>query len=374
MDLTLNDQQQEFKELADEFARKELAVRAFESDSSGKVPADFLQKIWTTGLLHPHLPADLGGMGLSLWDTAVIAEALAAGCSGIAAGAEFSAIAILPLIQGATEAQSTRFLTVLCEKASLAGLPLNLFALHYKAPLQARLTGSSIELEGEIEMMGNASGAEWFLVCAAEEVGHSLYLVPREQEGISIGEKRYLLGRRAADVRSVRFKKVRIDKDCLLGRSGEGSKLLDATRPACFTLLAAATVGIARNAMEHAIAYSKERRTFGKPISEHQAVSFILADMAKDTSCARLLTWQSAALYDQGSTNLHYASVARIFAQESAMRIAIDAVQVYGGYGYSREYPVEKLMRDAKIYQLYDGTIPELKTILGQQLVSVGAC
>jgi acyl-CoA dehydrogenase len=220
-----------------------------------------------------------------------------------------------------------------------------------------------------------AGHADWFFVVAktdptAGHKGMTGFIVDAKTPGIVIGKKENNMGQRASDTRAVTFEDVVVPADCLLGAEGEGFKIamkaFDHTRP----LVAASAVGLGRAAMEHAVAYAKERKTFGQAIAQHQGVSFMLADMATKVEAGRLLVLKSAAEIDAGRRNTMFAAMAKRFAADSAMEIATDAVQVFGGNGFNREYPVEKLMRDAKILQIYEGTSQIQRVIIGREILS----
>ena len=196
----------------------------------------------------------------------------------------------------------------------------------------------------------------------------SAFIIPADANGVSIGKKERNMGQCASDTRGVTFDQVRIPKENLLGAEGAGfviaMKAFDHTRP----LVAAAAVGLARAAMEHAIGYAKEREVFGKALYKHEGISFMIADMATDVEAARLLVYKSASLIDSGKRNTLVAAHAKRFAADMAMKVAVDAVQVFGGNGFNREYPVEKLMRDAKIFQIYEGTSQVQRLIISREL------
>jgi acyl-CoA dehydrogenase len=196
------------------------------------------------------------------------------------------------------------------------------------------------------------------------------FVVPRETDGVIIGKKERNMGQRASDTRGITFEDVAIPEDNVIGEVGKGFRIamgaFDHTRPA----VASMAVGLARRAMDEAIAYSKERKAFGKPINSFQGVSFMLADMAKSIAAARWLVWHSAWTFDQGRRNTLEASMAKCFASDEAMRIAVDAVQVFGGYGFNTEYPVEKLMRDAKVMQIYEGTSQIQRLIIARHILA----
>jgi acyl-CoA dehydrogenase len=377
VDFVLNEEQKEYQKLARQVAQRELAPRAHRFDVEAQMPVDALRAVFESGLFNLQMPDALGGMGLSLWDAAVVAEELAAGCSGIGSAVEANALSLLPLLAGANQAQKERWLKPLMDDVSLVCLPADLFAPQPSCRLEAKRSGDGYQLSGEVSLAVNATKPRWYLVLAGLDGAFAkdsltLFVVPEGTAGVSAGQKTALLGRRAADVCSLHFTDVSLTKENVLGTEGGATAILKKVRSSAYVLLAAASVGIARCALEHATGYAKERQTMGKPIGQHQAVAFLLADMAKDIEAARLLTWQAAATADSsGDGDATMASMARSFSQNMAMRVTTDAVQVFGGYGYSKEYPVEKLMRDAKMYQLFDGTSANLNVLIGRDLLTV---
>ena len=223
----------------------------------------------------------------------------------------------------------------------------------------------------------NASVADWFFVLAytdpaAKHKGMSGFVVPADTPGITVGKKEWNMGQRASDTRGISFENVRIPVKFLLGKEGEGFKIamsaFDHTRPA----VSAGAVGLARRAMDEAVEYAKTRKTFGQPIAGYQAVSFMISDMAMEIEAARALVYKSAWMMDTGQRNTKFAAMAKAFAADVANKTATNAVQVFGGYGYSEEYPVEKLMRDAKIYQIYEGTSQIQRLIIAKEIFDRG--
>jgi len=219
----------------------------------------------------------------------------------------------------------------------------------------------------------NGSVADWYFVVAYTDPsqrhkGMSAFIVPRDTSGIEVGKKEQNLGQRASDTRAITFNDVKVSKANLVGQEGRGFFLamtaFDHSRP----VVSAAAVGLARSAMEHAIRYAGERTTFGVPIHKHQSVAFMIADMAMKIEAARLLVWQSAWKIDRGERNTKEAAFAKAFGADTAMETALNAVQVFGGYGFSREYPVEKLMRDAKVFQIYEGTSQIQRLIIAKEI------
>jgi acyl-CoA dehydrogenase len=240
---------------------------------------------------------------------------------------------------------------------------------------QAKKNNATYILNGSKMWISSAGVANWFFVLALTDPslkhkGLTGFIVPADSAGIILGKKEQNLGQRASDTRGITFKDVIIPEENRIGKEGEGFKIVmtafDHTRP----LIAAGAVGVARRAMEEALKYSKTRKTFGQPIAQHQAISFMIADMAKDIEAARLLVYKASWLLDQGERNTKFASFAKVFAADTAMRVTTDVVQIFGGYGYSQEYPVEKLMRDAKIYQIYEGTNQIQRMIISREILS----
>ena len=235
--------------------------------------------------------------------------------------------------------------------------------------------GNDYVLNGQKAWITGAGHAHWFFVLATTDKekrhkGKTAFLVKRDLEGVSVGKKENNMGQRASDTRSVIFEDVVVKENCRLGQEGDGFLIamgaFDYTRP----LVSAAAVGLARAALEHAVRYSKERYAFSVPIWQHEGVGFMLADMATEVEAARFLVWKSAYEIDHKRKNTIYAAHAKRFAADIAMKSCTNAVQVFGGNGFNKEYPVEKLMRDAKIFQIYEGTSQIQRVIITRELVA----
>lgn len=376
IDFQLSQEQNDIQKLSREFAVKEIRPQAAEYDRSGQFPYDICKKAFELGLMNTHIPSEYGGLGLSTLEGCLIAEEIASGCTGIGTAMEANNLALAPVIVAGNDDQKKQFLSQMTEElkfaaycvtepqagSDVAGISTN-----------AKKLGDCYVLNGQKMWITNAGVASWFYVLAYtdREKGHkglSAFLVPADSEGIVIGKKENNMGQRASDTRSITFEEVKIPLKYLLGNEGDGFKIsmtaFDFTRP----LVAAAAVGLARSAFEYSTEYSKARKTFGQNLLSHQAISFMLADMDKDIDAARLLCWRAAWLIDQGKRNTREAAIAKAFSADIAMKVATDAVQIYGGYGYSREYPVEKLMRDAKIFQIYEGTSQIQRVIISKHL------
>jgi len=237
----------------------------------------------------------------------------------------------------------------------------------------AKKVGDEYVLKGSKMWITNGSVATWYFVVAYTDPaqrykGMSAFIVPKDTPGIEVGKKEQNLGQRASDTRAITFNDVKVPKANLLGKEGQGWFLamsaFDHSRP----VVSAAAVGLARSAMQHAVRYAKERTTFGVPIYKHEALAFMIAEMAMKIDAARLLVWQSAWKIDHGERNTKEAAMAKAYAADTAMETALNAVQVFGGYGFSREYPVEKLMRDAKVFQIYEGTSQIQRVIIAKEI------
>ncbi|MEE9118150.1 MAG: acyl-CoA dehydrogenase family protein, partial [Calditrichia bacterium] len=279
-------------------------------------------------------------------------------------------------IVAGNDQQKEKFLQPMTEKYSLAaycvtepGAGSDVQGIQTTAIKQ----GDKYIVNGEKMWITNGGVAEWYYVLAYTDKsqgykGMSAFVIDANLPGIEVEKKEKNMGQRASDTRSIIFTDVEVPEENLLGKEGDGFKIsmtaFDHTRP----LIASAATGLAKRAMEESIKYAKERTTFGKPIFQHQAVSFMISNMAQDIEAARLLTWQSAWMIDNKIRNTKYAAIAKAFAADMCMRVTTDAVQIHGGFGYNTEYPVEKLMRDAKIFQIYEGTSQIQRLIISKEI------
>ncbi|MBC7397434.1 MAG: acyl-CoA dehydrogenase family protein, partial [Bdellovibrionales bacterium] len=316
------------------------------------------------------------GMGLGVLDGIIITEELAYGCTGIATAMEANGLAAAPLIVSGNDEQKKQFLGMLTAEPKYAAYCVTEPGAGSDVAgitTTAKKVGNDYVINGAKMWITNASVASWYFVLAYTDAtlkhkGMSGFLVPADTPGITVGRKEDNLGQRASDTRGITFEEVKIPAKYRLGNEGEGFKIamgaFDHTRP----MVAAGAVGLARRAMDESIAYASTRKTFGVPISSYQAISFMIADMAKDIEAARYLVWRAGWEIDQGRRNTKFAAFAKAFAADMAMQVTTNAVQVFGGYGYSKEYPVEKLMRDAKIYQIYEGTSQIQRLIIAKEI------
>ncbi len=369
--ISLNEEKLQFQKLARDFSSAEISSKAEHYDNKPDFPSDLVHKAWELGLVNFQIPDECDGLGLDTLDACVILEELAAGCSGISGAIESSAIAILPVIKYGTLEQKAKFLKPLIESPSVAGYSSSLFSSTDES-LTYRMEGKEYVLSGVQLQMYNGGHAAWYLVAAKDNKGKTLlFAVPNEIQGLNFGERLQLMGRKALSVRSTRFENVRVPASCAIKSVLDADSKMIETEASL--ILAAGATGVARCALELAIDYSKQRQTFGRPISQHQAVAFMMADMAREIETSRLLTWQAATLLDKDGDSSQIRSkalCARAFALEMVMKVTTDAVQVLGGYGYTKEYKVEKLMRDAKIYQVNGASSALAKVDLAFQFVS----
>jgi len=373
----LTPEQKSLQEKARRFSKEVILPVAAKHDQDGTFPIDIMEKAHQEGFFTPLVPKKYGGQGLGLLDTCIISEELAAGCMGIYVSIFVSTLALYPIIKFGTEDQKERFIKPFCSKFSIASYCLS-EVTGGSDPASMRTTavldGDHYLLNGSKMWVTNGGYADFYVVFATTDPakkhkGIISLIVPSHSEGLSHGEPIDKMGQRASNTTSLTFKNVRVPKGNLLGGGGEGFKkamaALDITRP----VVAIGSVGLARTALELATQYAKRRIQFGVPIAQHQAVQFILADMAKDIEAARLLVWKAAWLADQGIRNSKEAAIAKAFAADMAMQVTTDAVQIYGGMGYTKWHPVEKLMRDAKVIQIYEGTAQIMRLIIARRLL-----
>jgi acyl-CoA dehydrogenase len=376
VDLTLTDEQQDLRELAHSFSEKDIRKVAWDYDKDGTWPQDIIEKAWEIGLMNTHVAEEYGGPGLDYLSGCLIEEEMGWGCSGIGTSLMANGLASAPVSQGGSEQVKKKYLGMLSEAPKLASFCLtepDAGSDVSGMKTTATRKGDKYVINGSKCFITNGGYADWYTVYAKtdKDAGHrgiSAFVVPKD-DTVTVDKKEDKLGQRASNTATITFNETEIPAENLLGEENHGFKLammtLDRTRPG----VAAMAVGIARAALEFAADYSKERVQFGVPIAMHQAVAFMIADMATKVEAARLLVWNSAVLLDQGKRNTLAASHAKRFAADSAMEVTTDAVQVYGGYGFIKEYPVEKLMRDAKIMQLYEGTSQIQRLVIAKELL-----
>jgi acyl-CoA dehydrogenase len=377
MEFGLTDEQQVLQDAARRFAREKIAPIAPEYDQSGEFPRDVIEEAWKLGLSSTAIPPEYGGLGLPSVDSCLVTEELAWGCAGITTSIMCNDLGLMPIILGGSDEQKKTWLTPCAEQFKMISFCLSEpGAGSDVAGLQllAEKDGDDYILNGTKCWITNGGKADLFTVFAtldrsSRHKGICAFIVPGDAPGLSRGKKEDKMGQRASDTSVVEFENVRVPSAQRLGQEGEGFKIamrtLDSTRPP----IGALATGIARRAMDESIAYARERKAFGFAIGNFQAVQFMLADMARGVEAARLLTLQSAWMVDQGMRASKYSSIAKCTATDIAMQVTTDAVQVFGGNGYTKDYPVEKLMRDAKLMQIYEGTNQIQRLVIARELL-----
>ena len=375
----LTDEQQQLKAWAHEFAEKEMRPVAAQYDECEEMAWDVLKKAAKQGFINYALPEAYGGGGLSSALThLIISEELFWGCAGIATTIGINSLAALPIVLMGDEAQKKKYLPRFCDTETLH---LGAYALTEPdagsdaaaIKTRAERKGDHYVLNGQKRFITNGGIANTYVVFATVDpnkgyAGMAPFIVEGNWKGVSAGRKEKKMGIRSSHTGDVIFEDVLVPLENRLGEEGWGfvgaMKVFETTRPG----VAIGAVGVARAAYEYAWQYARARKAFGRPIISKQAISFMLADMLMQIDAARLLAWRAAWLLDEGQSNNVEASIAKGFSGDMAMKVTTDAVQILGGYGYMRDYPVEKWMRDAKIMQIYEGTSQIQRVVISQML------
>ncbi len=363
-------------DLAREFADEELIPNAEEWDRNGVFPQEAINKARELGLLNCTIPEAYGGMGLSFLDEVIINEELGRGDPGFATVTGVTMLACHPLVYGGTEEQKQKFLSRVCEGEISAycvtepGAGSDVKAITTTAVLD----GDHYVLNGAKMWIGGAKYANWFYVLARTDDANdhsslSGFIVEADAEGLVLGKKEQKMGQRSSDTRSVTFNSVKVPVENLVGgKEGTGWLQTMVAFDRSRSMLASHALGNARGAMEEAWRYANERSTFGKTIFNHQAISFMLADMSTKIEGARLLAHKAAYMMDKGEQATLASAHAKRYAADIGMEVTTDAVQIFGGYGYSEEFPVARRMRGAKIYQIFGGTSQIQRLIIGREI------
>lgn len=377
----LTDEQREFCDLAHRFAEKTIRPVAPEADENEELPWEVLEKAHQTGLLTYQIPEEYGGGGVdSLLTRALVDEELFWGCAGVGSTIGGVGLCFTPLMLAGTEEQKSKYLPRFCDPSKVT---LGAYAITEPSAgsdvggitTLAKRDGDKYILNGTKTFITNAGLADIYVVFATMDPSAgtdaiTAFIVEKGWPGVSFGAKEKKLGIRSSQTANVILENVEVPVGNRLGEEGEGFKLAMRTFDITRTHVAAGGVGIARAAYQYALQYAQERKQFNRPIGRFQAVAFMLADMATLIDAARLLVWHAAWRHDQGKDFTREASMAKAFAGDAAVKVTTDAVQILGGYGYIREYPVEKWMRDAKIMQIYEGTAQIQRLIIARQIAT----
>ncbi|GCB62798.1 hypothetical protein scyTo_0013116 [Scyliorhinus torazame] len=374
----LTDEQKEFQTTARKFAREEVVTAAAECDRSGEYPVPLIKRAWELGLINTHIPTNCDGMGLGIFDSCLITEEIAYVCTGIQTAIEANSLGKMPVILAGSEEQQKKYLGRMTEALLMCaycvtepGAGSDVAGIKTRAERK----GNEYIINGQKMWITNGGKVDWFVLLACSNPAPKAsackaftgFIVDADSPGIQIVRKEMNMGQRCSDTRGIVFEDVRVPKENILVGEGAGFKIameaFDKTRPP----VAAGAVGLGQRASDVATKYALERKTFGKLLAKHQAVSFLLAEMALKVELARLSYQRGAWEVDQGLRNTYYASIAKAFAGDIANQVASDGVQIFGGNGFNSEYPVEKLVRDAKIYQIYEGTAQIQRLIIAQE-------
>ena len=376
-DFSLTAEQESLRDAARKFARSEMAPHAAECDRTGRFPEEIYRKAFDLGLMNLNVPSEYGGSGLGPLEQCLIVEELAYACGGMTTSIIANCLALEPILLGGTPEQRSRFLTPFCADYHLASFCLTEPSGGSDAgalATRARKDGDAYLLDGEKCFITNAPHASLYTVFATVDPslkhrGITAFVVPRSAPGVTPGKDEEKMGHRASSTSTVRFEGVRVPAADRLGAEGDGFSIAMRTLDQTRTPIGALATGIAQAALDHAAKYSLERHTFGKPIAEHQAIQIKLANMAQAVRAARLLTWHAAWTIEKGAKGTLESSIAKCFASDAALHVADEAIQTFGGYGYMRAYPVEKLLRDAKLTQIYEGANEIQRTVIARELL-----
>ena len=378
MEYFLTEEQKEMKNLARKIAEEKIKPVRAELDREGEFPYEIMKEFAKADFFRVFLPEEYEGLGGGIFEMCLIIEELSRVCAGVAVCYAASGLGSFPILLAGTEDQKKRylpkiasgeFITAFCLTEPDAGSDAG------SVKTRAVRDGDYYILNGTKHFITNGEVADLYTIIAStnperKHRGLSAFIVEKGTPGLSFGKKEDKMGIRASQQTEVILQDCKIPKENLLGSEGEGfiiaMKTLDRSRPG----IGAQALGIAQGALEAAIEYAKQRVQFGQPIINFQAIQFMLADMATQIEAARALVYQAAKTVDSGAKNISKeSSMAKLFASDMAMRVTIDAVQIFGGYGYMRDYPVEKMMRDAKITQIYEGTNQIQRLVIASRLM-----
>jgi alkylation response protein AidB-like acyl-CoA dehydrogenase len=382
MNYFLTEEQEMLRDLAREIADTKILPLRAELDETGEFPWEVVKVLASSDVYGVYIPEEYGGLGGGILEMVIATEELSRVCGGIALAFAASALGAMPILLFGSEEQKKKYLPPIASGEKLAAFALteaNAGSDAGAVETKAEADGEEYVLNGTKQWITGGGEASIYTVVARTKKGvgirgMSAFIVEKDTPGFTFGKKEDKMGIRASATRELVFQDCRIPKENLIGREGTGfvtaMRTFDKSRPG----VAAQAVGIAQGAFDEAVKYAREREQFGQPIASFQGIQFMLADMATSIEAARALTYQAARLIDSGEKDVAKVSaMAKVFASDVAMKVTTDAVQVLGGYGYMREYPVEKMMRDAKITQIYEGTNQIQRTIIASSVIKESA-
>jgi acyl-CoA dehydrogenase len=381
MDFSISEDQQRLVETARKFTKEKIIPVAGKLDEHGTFPKSIFEEAWEIGLMNVEVPQEYGGLGLPTVDHVLMAEEVNYGCAGIGTSMFGNNLGAMPLILAGSEEQKKKYLGSLTEKPIFAAYACSepdagSDVAGMKTTI--RKSGDEYVMNGVKRWITNARYASWFTVFARtgdvkdRHKGITCFVVDADTPGVSIGKKEDKMGQRASDTSDIIFEDVKLGRSQLVGEEGQGFKVAMKTFDRSRPWIAAGACGIMRRALDESRRYALERKAFGQPIAQFQAVQFMLAEMAMKYEATRLLMLKASWSIGQGKLDAIESSYAKAFGADSAMAVATDAVQIFGGYGYTREYPVEKLMRDAKLLQIYEGTSQIQRMVIARNLLAQG--
>ena len=373
----LTPEQQQLKDTVHKFAVEEMIPVAAKYDKEQEFPDDVCRKAWELGILNPLVPTEYGGLGLEVFDTCLIDEEIVYGCAGMALNMVANNLATSPLLVAGNDEQKKEYLGQLISDPVYAAFALTEPGAGSDAAAISttyRKVGDEFVLNGTKHFISNGSVARWYVTFATEDKsqGHSAvscFVLPADSPGVTANRMHDKMGQRASDTAEIVFEDVKVPRAGLVGAEGQGFKIamqtFDRSRPE----VGAFAIGISQRALDESVKYAQQREAFGQAIANFQAIQFMLADMAIELEAMRLLTYKAAWLLDQGAPSSIVSSYAKAFGADRTMQITTNAVQIFGGYGYFSEYPVEKLMRDAKLLQIYEGTSQIQRVVIAKHLL-----
>lgn len=378
LNFALSEDQKALVETARRFTREKIAPVAAECDRDSKFPMDVFKQAWEIGLVNPSIPEEYGGSGMGELPNALITEQMAWGCTGIQTSITANQLALTPIRLGGSDEQKKKYLGMLASEPIMASYATSEpDAGSDVAGLKTKFKqhGDDFVLNGQKCWITNASHARFYVVFATSDPasrhkGIAAFIVDRDSPGFRVGKKEDKLGQRASDTAQIFLEDVVVPKANLLAPEGQGFKLametFNQTRPD----IAAGATGLMQRCIDESVAYAKERKTFGTPIANHQLVQWMLAEMQIRCEATRLMYMKAGWSLDAHVRDPMTSSIAKAFGADAAMQTAVDAVQVFGGNGFVKEYPVEKLMRDAKVLQIYEGTSQIQRLVIAKQMLS----
>ncbi len=373
----LTEEQKALIDMARRFTRERVIPVAAELDEKEQFPDALFREAHGLGLTNVEIPTEYGGLGLGCLDHCLLDEEIAYGCLGVNTTLAANMLGSMPLLIAGSDEQKSKYLSMLVNEPVYAAYACSEpDAGSDVAGMSTRYErhGDEFVITGQKRWITNSAYARWFTVFATKDramkhKGISCFVVDADAPGVKMGKKEHKLGQRASHTGDILLEEVRVPKSALVGEEGKGfvvaMKTFDRSRP----WIAAGAAGVIRRALDESVAYAKERKTFGVPIAQHQAVQFMLAEMGIKYEATRLLCHKAASQVDKGQLDSVVSAYAKAFGADAAMAVTTDAVQIFGGYGYTREYPVEKLMRDAKLLQIYEGTSQIQRMVIARNLL-----